>query len=336
MRARIGYRAWRGLHWLAYASWPLAVAHSLGTGSDARFGWMAALGFGCTAAVALAVLLRTYYSRGTARLRVGAGAAALLAPLLLLVWYQGGPSQPGWAARAGTPAAILGRHAVRVSMRTTPQRPPGLPAVFNGRLTGLLKQSSPDASGYVAVRIGALIRGGIRGKLRLVLRGIPLGAEGVSLASSGVAFAAAGSPAVYEGSITGLQGTVVLAHLSAPSAGSVELRLSLSIDSQSGPRDRACSRRLVEGRTVSSGAALASSGLGTVPRLLAGLRSSGPVPLADHLRRGGSILEALPARPQDLIGAIAESGLAGRGGAGFPAGLKLGAVAERRKRPGSL
>ena len=33
LRARFGQRVWRAVHWLAYASWPLAVLHSLGTGS---------------------------------------------------------------------------------------------------------------------------------------------------------------------------------------------------------------------------------------------------------------------------------------------------------------
>ncbi|TML10045.1 MAG: ferric reductase, partial [Actinobacteria bacterium] len=39
LRARIGYRAWRAVHWLAYASWPFALVHGLGSGSDSRFGW---------------------------------------------------------------------------------------------------------------------------------------------------------------------------------------------------------------------------------------------------------------------------------------------------------
>jgi sulfoxide reductase heme-binding subunit YedZ len=30
-RARMSRRVWRGVHWLAYAAWPLAVAHSLGS-----------------------------------------------------------------------------------------------------------------------------------------------------------------------------------------------------------------------------------------------------------------------------------------------------------------
>ena len=33
-RARISRRLWRGMHWLAYAAWPVAVAHSFGSSTD--------------------------------------------------------------------------------------------------------------------------------------------------------------------------------------------------------------------------------------------------------------------------------------------------------------
>jgi predicted ferric reductase len=42
-RARIGRRTWRAVHWLAYASWPVALAHGLGSGTDLRTGWLLAL-----------------------------------------------------------------------------------------------------------------------------------------------------------------------------------------------------------------------------------------------------------------------------------------------------
>src|ERR1700730_5639553 len=35
LRRWIGVSAWRSVHWLAYAAWPIAVAHELGTGTDA-------------------------------------------------------------------------------------------------------------------------------------------------------------------------------------------------------------------------------------------------------------------------------------------------------------
>jgi methionine sulfoxide reductase heme-binding subunit len=39
LRARIGLRLWRAIHWLAYALWPLILVHYLGAGTDARAGW---------------------------------------------------------------------------------------------------------------------------------------------------------------------------------------------------------------------------------------------------------------------------------------------------------
>ena len=36
LRVRLGLRTWRAIHWLAYACWPVALVHGLGTGSDVR------------------------------------------------------------------------------------------------------------------------------------------------------------------------------------------------------------------------------------------------------------------------------------------------------------
>jgi predicted ferric reductase len=58
LRRHIGHRAWRATHWLAYASWPVALAHSLGAGSDAGSGWMLWLAAACTLTVAAAILVR--------------------------------------------------------------------------------------------------------------------------------------------------------------------------------------------------------------------------------------------------------------------------------------
>jgi predicted ferric reductase len=57
LRARLGLRAWRGVHWLAYACWPVALLHGLGMGTDAG-GWLRWLSLACIAAVALAAVVR--------------------------------------------------------------------------------------------------------------------------------------------------------------------------------------------------------------------------------------------------------------------------------------
>jgi methionine sulfoxide reductase heme-binding subunit len=57
LRARIGLRAWRAVHWAAYACWPVAVIHGIGMGTDAS-GWLLWLTIGCATLVGLAVSAR--------------------------------------------------------------------------------------------------------------------------------------------------------------------------------------------------------------------------------------------------------------------------------------
>ncbi|HEY1636565.1 MAG TPA: ferric reductase-like transmembrane domain-containing protein [Acidimicrobiales bacterium] len=58
MRARLGYRAWRSVHWLAYACWALAVVHGIGIGSDRAELWMLTLDVVAVASVLGAVAWR--------------------------------------------------------------------------------------------------------------------------------------------------------------------------------------------------------------------------------------------------------------------------------------
>lgn len=51
LRNRIGYRAWRRLHWLAYACWPVALLHGLGAGTDRTTVWVFVLTMACVIAV---------------------------------------------------------------------------------------------------------------------------------------------------------------------------------------------------------------------------------------------------------------------------------------------
>ena len=51
LRARMRPGTWRAVHWLAYLSWPIALAHTFGMGTDAGEGWVIVLGVVCVAAV---------------------------------------------------------------------------------------------------------------------------------------------------------------------------------------------------------------------------------------------------------------------------------------------
>jgi sulfoxide reductase heme-binding subunit YedZ len=109
VRARLGLRAWRAVHWAAYLCWPMAVLHGLGTGTDVRSTWLLALTVACAAGVVVAVVVRVALDR-SAGLGVRLGGLALTAATVagVVAFAAQGPLEPGWARRAGTPVALLG------------------------------------------------------------------------------------------------------------------------------------------------------------------------------------------------------------------------------------
>ena len=58
LRARMRPGIWRAVHWIAYLSWPVALAHTFGMGTDAREGWLIGLGVACVASVGAALAWR--------------------------------------------------------------------------------------------------------------------------------------------------------------------------------------------------------------------------------------------------------------------------------------
>lgn len=82
VRARIGLRAWRLVHWTAYACWPIAFVHGLGTGSDSQRMWMLVLDSACLVTVVSSVWWRLVARRpAQPRLLLGAGMASLRRPV---------------------------------------------------------------------------------------------------------------------------------------------------------------------------------------------------------------------------------------------------------------
>jgi predicted ferric reductase len=63
-RAHIGRRAWRAVHWLAYAAWPVAFAHGIGSSTDLRHGGLFELAIGCALAVGAAAVWRVSHAIG--------------------------------------------------------------------------------------------------------------------------------------------------------------------------------------------------------------------------------------------------------------------------------
>jgi DMSO/TMAO reductase YedYZ heme-binding membrane subunit len=103
LRARLGQRSWRLVHWAAYACWPVAVVHGLGTGTDTRVRWVLLLTALCVLVVVALTLWRLALTWPYRPLASGAGVVALvLAMVVVGAWLKAGPLSPGWSHRSGT------------------------------------------------------------------------------------------------------------------------------------------------------------------------------------------------------------------------------------------
>jgi sulfoxide reductase heme-binding subunit YedZ len=134
----IGPRVFRAVHWAAYACWPLALLHSLGTGSDVRTGWFYLLAVVCVGAAAGAFAAwRLLHGKPEHRtIRAWAAAATILGVGGLAVFAFSGPLRPGWAIAAGTPPKL-----VRGLAATLPAPAVQLPAKLDDSLQGSLVEA---------------------------------------------------------------------------------------------------------------------------------------------------------------------------------------------------
>jgi sulfoxide reductase heme-binding subunit YedZ len=231
LRARLGLRAWRVVHWAAYVCWPVAVLHGLGTGTDARSAWLQLLTAACAAGVVAAVaarLLRDWPAR--AGLRLGALALVAASVAGTVAFALQGPFKPGWARRAGTPPALLAAAQPPVVTRTV-SAPATFALPFAAALDGTSRQTGPAPDGRAQVDVVALIHvAGAPLRLELRLSGRALAGSGLRMTSSSVRVGPRGQVDLYRGRVVGLRGDLVVARLTSPGAPPVALRLALRID----------------------------------------------------------------------------------------------------------
>jgi hypothetical protein len=244
LRQRLGHRAWRITHWLAYACWPIALLHGLGTGSDVKSAWSLVLTAICVVAVVIAVCVRTLPGWPEHR-RVRGGALALTAilPIGLVLWLPGGPLGRGWAHRSGTPVSLLASRAPAASAATTSNpastessQSSGLGAPFNTSLSGSVKQGSGPGPGLVAVKITTSFNGPPAGQLHIEIDGQPLGEGGVSLRSSRVSLESVPptTPAIYRGRIVALNGSRLVASVRSGDGHNLSLQVALAVNTGAG------------------------------------------------------------------------------------------------------
>lgn len=123
LRQRISARTWRAIHWVAYGSWPVAMAHSLGMGTDAGQLWMDALAGICCLGVVSSLVWRIRAARTARRVITTDGAGARVTART-----SASPDRRPvvGAARTAlarpTPAGTVLAPTHRSSLRTQPER----------------------------------------------------------------------------------------------------------------------------------------------------------------------------------------------------------------------
>jgi sulfoxide reductase heme-binding subunit YedZ len=242
LRHRISPHSWRALHWLAYASWPLAVAHGLGTGTDPHLGWVFLLVVGCVAAVVGAVGWRLVAGwPAQAGARVAAATTSVVAVIALAAWTTTGPLRPGWPARAGTPPALLAGSKTTVASPTTiappsgalgaasPPAPSSLPAPpFHATFAGTITQQTLS-NGSEKVEIKAETSSSLVSVLVIVISGSPDGSGGVVMEQGQASFGPPAAPTQYQGQVVGLDGPRILLSLADQAGTRMELQVDIGI-----------------------------------------------------------------------------------------------------------
>jgi hypothetical protein len=239
LRTRIKPRVWRAVHWAGYVCWPVALVHGLGTGTDGATRWVLAITAACALAVVSAGVWRLAVGWPVhAGLRVTVAAAAAAIALATAGWAWAGPLGPGWARRAGTPAALLARSSGNGTtasassaggagggngasgVRSGSSVFPALP--FQAQLAGTIAFASGPASGDRTVTLAMADGNAVR--LKIVISG-PAVQGGVAMNASSVTLGPASAPARYTGHVNVLEGSVIQATVSGTSG-----RLSLAIN----------------------------------------------------------------------------------------------------------
>ncbi len=232
VRRRLGHTAWRAIHWLAYVCWPVAVLHTVGTGSDVKQAWLLLITAACIVAVIGAVWARVGFGWPAQRRRRGAAFVASVAlPAILVAWLPSGPLGADWARRAGTPASALARtSSSTVSNAGAAQGPV---SAFSAAVNGTVSQTQA-ANGLVAVDITLSVANATLPVLRLEIVGNSVSGGGVQMTSSSASIGTAANPTRFSGVITSLNGTDIAARVSSPDGGALALAVALQINPSTG------------------------------------------------------------------------------------------------------
>jgi sulfoxide reductase heme-binding subunit YedZ len=244
LRRWISQRLWRGAHWLAYLSWPVAVFHALGTGSDVRLSWFLLILAICVATVFISLLWRLsllWPLRAGTKMLTAAGSAVVI--VAGGVFAVSGPLKAGWALRAGTPVALLGSASSRSASSTgsatgasqagaanTSSNLPTPP--YTATLTGTLSTTAA-ASRQERIVIAATTSSPADGQLLVTLTGPPDGSGGVDVQESSASFGPTAVPGQYSGQVTAISGAAFSLTLADSTGSSLYLAVNLALQGSS-------------------------------------------------------------------------------------------------------
>ena len=221
VRVRLGYRSWKAIHWLAYACWPVALMHGLGTGSDTSTAWMLLLDSACVAAVVGAVWWRAYTVQPPQVLpRLAAVGTTAIGAVAVAAWLVAGPLAPGWARSAGTPAHAL----AAASAQDTSARLPS-----SSSFSAQASQSASANGSVVLDIIGTLDTSAM--PIEILLDGTAT-SSGLSVQRGQVSLGT--SAARYVGVIQSLNGGRIAARLTDDAGAIVDVNLTMQILDQAG------------------------------------------------------------------------------------------------------
>jgi methionine sulfoxide reductase heme-binding subunit len=234
LRHRLGFRAWRNVHWTAYACWPVAILHGLGAGSDAKATWMLVLTLGSVAAVVAALVARVARAGTSAPARVWATSSVTVGVIALAVWLPQGPLANGWAKRAGTPASVLAAFNPKASATRHVTKAPADPFAhaFSASFEGPLREGT-SPSGMAVVDMRLRLQGRPDGILRIRLGGSALPNGGLQMERSAVTLGPVGSPGEYQGKVQLLDNTLLRAEVGSAKGRALRLRVNLAVGSDS-------------------------------------------------------------------------------------------------------
>jgi sulfoxide reductase heme-binding subunit YedZ len=242
LRRRLGYRTWRFTHWLAYASWPVALLHGFGTGSDTKTHWMLLLSAACVVVMVVAVVARVAAGwPAHVGVRVAALAAAALIPLGVLAWLPRGPLGRNWARRAGTPATLLTASRTPLAASAPSAASPNVTGKEQAEHEGSFASSvagtvieSRLAGDQALVDIALRVPGQSLGRLTIRIRGTATADGGVQLDTSRVMLGSAADPTQYDGQVTALNGSDIEARVENPNYAAFSLLARLKLPTGSG------------------------------------------------------------------------------------------------------